>query len=212
MPFKTLIVANFDKEEFDWTTKIDDSDIAFIIDDIEKIVYVWNGQKVSMLKKYKGGTLATKVKSSYQFYGFKTIIVNQGEETGPLRAEVDALLAGSGAALSDDELENLKPIASGSFTVEAIDAVPRIDYKVKSQELEEAFEAEKKNSEKLKDEMDAFPEINWQGIARAAIQQKLNDIKFMRHFTADSDMTGHDAERLGRELNERLAKRHGLIQ
>ena len=158
MPFKTLKVVDFDKELFDWTTKIKDDEIAFVIDDIEKIVYVWNGQNVSMLRKYKGGTLATKIKSAYQFYGFKTITVNQGEETGPLRAEVDALLAGTGTGLSEEEVDTLKPVSTTGATAEAISAVPRIDYKAKSQELEEALEAEKQASEALKNDVTALKE------------------------------------------------------
>lgn len=101
MPFKTLKVLDLEKETFEYTTQISDDEIAFIISESEKTIYVWNGQKASMVKKYKGGTLATKIKSLYHFYGFKTQTVNQGEEIGALREEVENLLQGSGTSAGE---------------------------------------------------------------------------------------------------------------
>jgi len=112
MPFKTLIVTDLEKETFDYTTKVNDDDIAFIISEGDKIIYVWNGQRASNVKKYKGGTLATKIKSLYHFYGFKTQTVNQGEEIGALREEVDSLLQGTGTSAGEEvEAPATKPVA-----------------------------------------------------------------------------------------------------
>ena len=60
----------------------------------------------------------------------------------------------------------------------------------------------------LKEEMNKFPEINWSEVARASIKQKLADLKFLRAFTSDSEITFEDAEKLGREVSELLAKRY----
>ncbi|MFX0098550.1 MAG: hypothetical protein ACFFCS_03145 [Candidatus Hodarchaeota archaeon] len=220
MPYKTLKVTDFDKELFDWTTKINEDEIAFVIDDIEKIVYVWNGQKVSMMKKYKGGTLATKVKAAYQFYGFKTITVNQGEETGPLRAEVDALLAGTGTELSDVELDTLQPIATTTTSAEAIAAVPRIDYKAKSQELEEALEAEKNKSESLKEEMEALKsaqEIKLKeelDAVKRDYDEKIKDLEDakakesekLKDLEASNEKLKSDIDSLKKEMDEAVSK------
>ncbi|HME56677.1 MAG TPA: hypothetical protein VKM55_31035 [Candidatus Lokiarchaeia archaeon] len=102
MPFKTLRVTDLEKETFDYTTQITDDEIAFIISEPEKTIFVWNGQKASMVQKYKAGTLATKIKSLYHFYGFKTQTVNQGEEIGALREEVESLLQGSGTGAGEE--------------------------------------------------------------------------------------------------------------
>lgn len=110
--FKTLIVKDYDTETFDWTSKVSDDEIAFIISETDKTVYAWYGQRASNMKKYKGGTLATKIKSLYQFYGFKTATVNQGEETGGLKEEIGKLLQGAGTSLSEKERESLKPVAA----------------------------------------------------------------------------------------------------
>ncbi len=59
----------------------------------------------------------------------------------------------------------------------------------------------------LKAEMDAFPEINWSQVARSAIRQKIADLKFLESFKSESEITYEDAERLGRELSEVIARR-----
>lgn len=99
------MVTNYEKETFDWTTKISDNEIAFIIADADKVVYVWNGQKASNVKKYKGGTMATKIKSLYQLYGFRTSTINQGEEVGTLKTEIENLLEGKGSAPVEDAIK-----------------------------------------------------------------------------------------------------------
>jgi len=62
----------------------------------------------------------------------------------------------------------------------------------------------------LKAAMDEFPEMNWSEVARAAIRQKIADLKFLRAFKAESEITPEDAERLGRELSQKVVDRLGL--
>jgi len=61
------------------------------------------------------------------------------------------------------------------------------------------------NEMKLK--MDSFAEINWSAVAREAFDQKIRDLELIKKFKADSTLTEADTIRMGRELNERLAKR-----
>ncbi|MBD3188373.1 hypothetical protein GF325_16175, partial [Candidatus Bathyarchaeota archaeon] len=177
MPFKTLIVKDFDEGSFKWTGEITDGDIGFIVDEASRIIYVWNGNKASMIKKYKAGTFATKIKSLYQFYGFKTVVINQGEETGELLAEINKLLAGNGTLPSEDELESLKPTAAPEIDprAQAVTssrvktpstpvstapvAPPKVD-ESKVSMLEDELEKERKKSShkltKLREEMDTM--------------------------------------------------------
>jgi len=60
--------------------------------------------------------------------------------------------------------------------------------------------------EELKKDMNKFPEINWSEVARASIKQKLADLKFLRAFTSESDISYEDAEKLGVELSGLLSK------
>ncbi|MHA1279228.1 MAG: hypothetical protein ACTSQ8_18690 [Candidatus Helarchaeota archaeon] len=53
-----------------------------------------------------------------------------------------------------------------------------------------------------------FPEINWSEVARASIKQKIADLKFLRAFTAESEITYEDAEKLGQEVSELLSKHY----
>ena len=62
--------------------------------------------------------------------------------------------------------------------------------------------------DELKEEMSKFPEINWSEIARASIKQKLADLKFLRAFTSESEVTYEDAERFGREVSELITKHY----
>lgn len=62
----------------------------------------------------------------------------------------------------------------------------------------------------LKKEMDEFPEINWSEIARIAIKQKIADLRFLRAFKQDSEISYEDAKRLGRELSLKMAQKLGL--
>ncbi|MBW2983429.1 hypothetical protein KY327_03945 [Candidatus Woesearchaeota archaeon] len=56
--------------------------------------------------------------------------------------------------------------------------------------------------------MDSFQEINWSAVARQAFDQKISDLELLNEIKADSSLTDQDALKLGRELSERLAKRH----
>ena len=62
--------------------------------------------------------------------------------------------------------------------------------------------------EDLKKEMEKFPEMNWSVIAREAIRQRIVILKRIREFSKDSELTEEDAVRIGRKINEGLAKRY----
>ncbi|MHA1651524.1 MAG: hypothetical protein ACTSYB_15140 [Candidatus Helarchaeota archaeon] len=62
--------------------------------------------------------------------------------------------------------------------------------------------------DKLKREMNKFPEINWSEVVRASIKQKLADLKFLRALSSESEITYEDAEKLGRKVSELLAKHY----
>ena len=59
----------------------------------------------------------------------------------------------------------------------------------------------------MKHKMDSFAEINWSAVAREAFGEKIRDLELIKRFKADSTMTEEDAIRMGRELNQKLAKR-----
>ncbi len=160
---------------FDWSNKISDDEIAFVVGESDKVIYVWIGQNTSIVKKYKGGTLATKIKSQYQFYGFRTQTINQGEETGALKEEIAKLLGGQGSALSEKEKSSHVPIATQVSTpapaprpVEhvliaqrEVEAPPekKITPAYQLNDLEAELENERKKAShrvaKMKEEMDA---------------------------------------------------------
>lgn len=60
----------------------------------------------------------------------------------------------------------------------------------------------------MKQRIDEHPEINWSEIARQAILKKIDELAFVKEFTRDSTMTEEDAEKLGRQLNKKVAKRY----
>ncbi|HLD97208.1 MAG TPA: hypothetical protein VI934_02595 [Candidatus Nanoarchaeia archaeon] len=62
--------------------------------------------------------------------------------------------------------------------------------------------------EDLKREMDAFPEMNWSAVAREAIKKRLLMLEKFKAFTRESTFTEKDALDLGRELSEKIMKRH----
>jgi len=62
--------------------------------------------------------------------------------------------------------------------------------------------------EDLKKEMERFPEMNWSVIAREAIRQRIMILKRIKEFSKDSELTEEDAVRIGRKINEGLAKRY----
>ncbi|MBI2040518.1 MAG: hypothetical protein HYT16_00265 [DPANN group archaeon] len=62
--------------------------------------------------------------------------------------------------------------------------------------------------EKLKREMEKFPEMNWSAIAREAIKHRLEMLRKFRAFARESAFTEEDAILLGRKVNKALAKRY----
>ena len=62
-------------------------------------------------------------------------------------------------------------------------------------------------SAELKQDMEKFPEMNWSAVARAAIQQKIRDLEFLKEFTRDSELTENDALRLGKKVSQAMGKR-----
>jgi len=60
----------------------------------------------------------------------------------------------------------------------------------------------------LKLEMDQFEEMNWSAIAREAIKNKIILLKKFREFTNKSEFSEEDALKLGREVSEKVSKRH----
>jgi hypothetical protein len=59
----------------------------------------------------------------------------------------------------------------------------------------------------LKRKMDLFIEINWSAVAREAFKEKISDLEFLKQFKQQSKITEEEALTLGKELNEKLAKR-----
>lgn len=66
--------------------------------------------------------------------------------------------------------------------------------------------------QELKEEMDETPEINWSEVARAAIKEKIKQLKAFNALVANSKLTEEDALELGKKINkslhERLRKEH----
>ena len=60
----------------------------------------------------------------------------------------------------------------------------------------------------LKEEMRKFPEINWSEVALISIRQKIADLRFLKAFTDESEITYEDAEALGKELSKNLNKNY----
>jgi predicted NAD-dependent protein-ADP-ribosyltransferase YbiA (DUF1768 family) len=64
----------------------------------------------------------------------------------------------------------------------------------------------------LKRKMEKFSEMNWSAVAREAFKQKIADLEFLREFKSKSQLTQDDAARLGRKVNEALAKRYKSVK
>ena len=60
----------------------------------------------------------------------------------------------------------------------------------------------------LKEQMDAFPEINWSEVARIAFKDKIGDLRFLEEFKAQSKLTHDDSIKLGRKVNKSLSKKY----
>ena len=59
----------------------------------------------------------------------------------------------------------------------------------------------------LKQKMDSFVEINWSAVARAAFDDKINDMDFIRKFKAKSTITEADALQWGKDVSKALSSR-----
>lgn len=62
--------------------------------------------------------------------------------------------------------------------------------------------------EDLKVEMEGSPEINWSEVARAAIREKLGQLKLLKLIASKSKLTEKDALELGRKLRRAVHERH----
>jgi len=58
--------------------------------------------------------------------------------------------------------------------------------------------------EELKKDMDESKDINWSEVARAAIKEKIAQLKLFKAITAKSKLTEKDALELGKKINKSL--------
>jgi len=58
--------------------------------------------------------------------------------------------------------------------------------------------------EDLKREMDESREMNWSEVARAAIKNKVAQLKILKNISSKSKLTEKDALELGRKINKSL--------
>lgn len=63
-------------------------------------------------------------------------------------------------------------------------------------------------SEEIKRKMAMFPEINWSEVARQAILEKAKLMERMQTLLSKSKLTDEDAILLGRQVKDKVAKRH----
>jgi hypothetical protein len=59
----------------------------------------------------------------------------------------------------------------------------------------------------LKREMEKLPEVNWSGVARKAIAQRIELLKKLDKLTASSTLTEEDTILLGRKVKAGMAKK-----
>ncbi len=62
--------------------------------------------------------------------------------------------------------------------------------------------------EDLKQEMDGEKEINWSEVARAAIKEKLVQLKILKKISKKSFLSEKDSIKLGKEINQSLSKQY----
>lgn len=60
----------------------------------------------------------------------------------------------------------------------------------------------------LKAQMGRFPEINWSEVARQAIAAKMQALQAMQHLLKRSALTEEDAVTLGRQIKQRVWRKH----
>lgn len=61
--------------------------------------------------------------------------------------------------------------------------------------------------ENLRKELSEFKVMNWSEVAREAFEKKIIQLRILESFSKDSELTEEDALKLGRKVNEALAKR-----
>jgi hypothetical protein len=62
-------------------------------------------------------------------------------------------------------------------------------------------------TDELKKEMEKMPEVNWSGVARKAIAQRIELLKKLDKLTASSTLTEEDTILLGRKVKAGMAKK-----
>jgi hypothetical protein len=67
--------------------------------------------------------------------------------------------------------------------------------------------------EKLKRELSELTGINWSEETRQFLEERVNRLKLLRRLdklTKNSELTGDDVIRIGREINAGIARHHGM--
>jgi hypothetical protein len=62
----------------------------------------------------------------------------------------------------------------------------------------------------LMEVMKRHKEIKWSEVARQALNEKANELRLMDEILSKSVLTEDDAVRIGKMVNENIAKRHRL--
>jgi hypothetical protein len=65
--------------------------------------------------------------------------------------------------------------------------------------------------EELHKKMKKFKMLRWSEIARAAIEERINDLEEMEKIVSKSKLTQKDVDEISRKIKRGIAKRHGLI-
>lgn len=60
----------------------------------------------------------------------------------------------------------------------------------------------------LKAQMGRFPEINWSEVARQAIADKMRTLQAMQRLLAKSTLTEDDSIAIGRQIKQRVWRKH----
>lgn len=66
-------------------------------------------------------------------------------------------------------------------------------------------------SDEVFEEMREFPEIKWSEVARHAITERIEALKFIEKMASKSKLSEADALELGRKVNRGIARRLGLV-
>jgi len=60
----------------------------------------------------------------------------------------------------------------------------------------------------LLDRMKKYPEINWEKVAKTAVEQYLEKLELADRLTAKSKFTMEDAERFGDDVKQKMWEKH----